>query len=1009
MKTIAECPVSFGPHVRWDYLKMQIRNTYMDINKEDKIRIKSDVESYTDEINRLKRTYDQLILEDLRENDDKIEMYTQSIGVAESNLAAAQKKETDRIIVNSRSNWHEQSEKGTKYFMSLQNKRQAASYINKITLDNGVEISGPNEIRSEIHKYYKGIYENEQDEVDINEMRTYLTDLPQITADQSRTLESDITLGELETALKTCGTTDTSPGPDGIPYAVYKKFWKILGPELLKSWLYSNEVGKLSPDQRYSVITLIPKPGKDASKINNLRPISLTNTDVKIITNTLTNRFATIMPDIINEYQTAYVKGRQITDNNYMIDKLIKTYEILGEDAFLVSLDARKAFDSVSHVYMLEVLKAFGCGANMVKTVKTLYTNLISSVMVNGFKTAVFGILAGVKQGDALSCILFVLCMEPLIRKIQNNVRIETINVVSPTTRVEVKPKVFAYADDLNPMVRNENSIQEVISEYERFSMLSGIYINPDKTEILRIGPQINNVQTVRVVYCGTNYDVPVLSKIKICGIFHPIESEETYPLNITNFVGKLKSKLDMWKPRSLTLVGKILIVKTFAISQLVYRMHTCHIKEEDLILIDRLCYSFIWNSTNNNRPGDKVKRTLLKNEYENGGFKAPCIKSMDSGIKLKKYLRAGSNYIAPVQDKLLSLYGIYSIVNSDYNITMLRKVLCPSIKTAMLTQKKLHDDTIQEILDAPPDEVSQEDIDYMAGQELRVTKFNVRNAGTIQALRRLVVRGICNLGQLLTVAFGPNDLILNIAKRNVISSYPREWIVFLTHNRDRIGNNMQHIGIKDRKYIKTSMITSKVIKDSITCKFVTKLTNSDVANRFRVEDNCEWNVFTYHPSRDTYSKSFNYRVLTGSYTTRFKLHRYRILDDPGCPFCNEGDDDVEHALLECPLSKITWSNLNDVIRLLGVDYELQSEDVIYGVKIEFNSRDAINTIIITIKRILIDPNKNYRILDDAYILGLFRTQLKLESHADVHRIAHKLKPKFWVKWKDIYMQLVSS
>ena len=465
-----------------------------------------------------------------------------------------------------------------------------------------------------------------------------------------------------------------------------------------------------------------------------------------------------------------------------------------------------------------------------------------------------------------------------------------------------------------------------------------------------------------------------------------------------------------MWKPRSLTLVGKILIVKTFAISQLIYRMHTCCIKEEDLTKIERICYSFIWNSTNNNRPGDKVKRTLMKNKYEHGGMKAPCIKSMDSGIKLKKYLRAGNNYIAPVQDKLLSLYGIYSVINSDYHIAMLKKILCPSIRIAIVTRKKLHKDTIEGILNAPQNEVSQEDIDYLAGHELRTTKYTIQSVGTTQALRRLGVRNIHNLGELITTTFGLNELIFNIAKVNVISCYPREWIALLTLNRDRIRNHEQCIGIRGKQYIKTSMITSRDIKDSLTYKFTTKLTNSDVAQRFRVADNCAWNVFTYQPSRDTYSKAFNYRVLTGSYTTRFKLHRYRILDDPLCPFCQEDDDDVGHAILECPLSQITWSNLNDVInRNFGISYQLQSEDVVYGVKNECRSRNAINTIIISMKRILIDPNKDYRILDEAHILGMFRAQLRLESYADVHRRAHNLKPKFWEKWNDIYNVLVNT
>ena len=83
------------------------------------------------------------------------------------------------------------------------------------------------------------------------------------------------------------------------------------------------------------------------------------------------------MVNIINEFQAAYVDGRQITDNNYLIDKLVKTAELMNENAYLVSLDARKAFQSVSHEYMLQVMKYFGCGDNIIHIVKTLYTDFM--------------------------------------------------------------------------------------------------------------------------------------------------------------------------------------------------------------------------------------------------------------------------------------------------------------------------------------------------------------------------------------------------------------------------------------------------------------------------------------------------------------------------------------------------------------------------------------------------------------------------------------------------------
>ena len=74
------------------------------------------------------------------------------------------------------------------------------------------------------------------------------------------------------------------------------------------------------------------------------------------------------------------------------------------------SLDAKKAFDSVSHSYIELCLKKFGC-KSFVPIFRTLYSELSTDIIINGRIETGFKILRGVKQGDALSCIIFIMCM----------------------------------------------------------------------------------------------------------------------------------------------------------------------------------------------------------------------------------------------------------------------------------------------------------------------------------------------------------------------------------------------------------------------------------------------------------------------------------------------------------------------------------------------------------------------------------------------------------------------
>ncbi len=175
----------------------------------------------------------------------------------------------------------------------------------------------------------------------------FLSDNPKLSDEDRLNLDKEITLDELESVVNKCG--DSLPGPDSLPYKFYKKMWLILCHYLLESWKYSFVIWLLPGDQRLSAITLLPKHGKDLEKIENWWPITLTTCDLKIFTKLISNRVAKVVDKIIHPCQTAFIPGRVVHDNLrifYFFNNYCNQNNI---DALLVSLDARKAFDSVSH------------------------------------------------------------------------------------------------------------------------------------------------------------------------------------------------------------------------------------------------------------------------------------------------------------------------------------------------------------------------------------------------------------------------------------------------------------------------------------------------------------------------------------------------------------------------------------------------------------------------------------------------------------------------------------
>ena len=102
---------------------------------------------------------------------------------------------------------------------------------------------------------------------------------------------------------------------------------------------------------------MLEKKDKDKRFIKNWRPISLLNTDMKIISKVLSTRIKNVLPFLISSSQTAYVKNRFISESGRVISDILEISNSLSlEDFLLVTVDIEKAFDSVNHCFLLQIL-----------------------------------------------------------------------------------------------------------------------------------------------------------------------------------------------------------------------------------------------------------------------------------------------------------------------------------------------------------------------------------------------------------------------------------------------------------------------------------------------------------------------------------------------------------------------------------------------------------------------------------------------------------------------------
>jgi len=425
------------------------------------------------------------------------------------------KKKGQALAERAKSKWFEEGEKANKYFLNLLKRKKQETLIEE--LHNGDNVA---KTKEEVENMVKDFYTNLYDK-DVNlkvDYDSFFPELPQISEEDRLMLDDVITLEELHKTLNEC--KDSSPGPDGIPYSIYKIGWEVLGPIILNSWNFSKSKGILPDFNRNSTIMLIPKEGKDPKQIGNWRPITLTNCDLKIFTKTISNRVARVLPKIILNTQVAYIPGRVVHDNLRMFEFYSRYCEENKVDAVLVSLDAAKAFDSVNHEYMFETLRRFGFSREFVEMVRFLYNDIKADILVNGFKTTMIRIRKCVKQGDALSCALFIICLDPVLRNIEGNNNIKAIEIVTPLSNKKLEQKTGGYADDVGAAIMNDKmSIDSLFKEYHRFSSYSGIRLNETKSEIMRLGSRTGERQEIEVDTGRSKFKLVTTDKIKICGV----------------------------------------------------------------------------------------------------------------------------------------------------------------------------------------------------------------------------------------------------------------------------------------------------------------------------------------------------------------------------------------------------------------------------------------------------------------------------------------------------------
>nr|GEV71529.1 RNA-directed DNA polymerase, eukaryota, reverse transcriptase zinc-binding domain protein [Tanacetum cinerariifolium] len=289
---------------------------------------------------------------------------------------------------------------------------------------------------------------------------------------------------EVKGAVWGCGL-NKSPGPDGFTVEFYRRYWSLIEDDVLEAVNYFFQNGYCHKGCNSSFIALIPKiPG--AKMVKDFKHISLIGSLYKIIAKLLANRLVTVMSDLVNEVQSAFIANRQILDGHFMLNEIIHWCKSKKKQTMIFKVDFEKAFDSVRLDFLDDVMANFGFGTRWRDWIISCLKSSSGSILVNGSPTLEFQFYKCLKQGDPLSHFLFILVMESLNLSLHNVVSAGHFKGVNLDN--SIKLSYLFYADDVVFVGQwCDLNLFTIIRVLDCFFRASGLRINLHKSKLIVI------------------------------------------------------------------------------------------------------------------------------------------------------------------------------------------------------------------------------------------------------------------------------------------------------------------------------------------------------------------------------------------------------------------------------------------------------------------------------------------------------------------------------------------
>ena len=583
----------------WDNLKIKMKEIFIRNGK--RIQRKTQQEQRALEIE----------LDSIIKKKDLLAAESENIRIIKNRLNEIESQKTEASRIRSKQDWIDKRENCSRYFHEEEKRKGGLKKMECLIDEAGKTVETKEEICKTAIKFYESLLTNEP--IDEHKLQTEIDrHIDKRLSDEQRdSIEGPITKQEILEAIKQM-KNNKSPGMDGLTREFYVMMWDLIGNDLVDVITNVYLKDNLPESWREGLITLIYKEKGDIKNLKNWRPITLLNTDYKIMTKSIANRIKKVAGRLINLDQACSLINRNIHDQLYFIRDYQHYYSEIKRTGLLVAIDQVKAFDRINHMLIFKILEKYNFGPTILGFVRTIYHKMRSCLVLNGFITAPFSVSRSVRQGDGLSMILFVLVGELLSQMLRNNMEI------APICLPNSKPKKLTqYADDVTILTDNKKALTTIMKVLGKYEKLTGAKINKEKTEILLIGPW-TKTQKEKI---PSQFFNQISENAKILGVYFGKNAQK---LNEQMLISKIEGVIEKWEDKALSMTGKILLLRTLVVSKIWHVAKVTGLQRKFIETVNRKMASFFWYP----KTFHCLNIQTLKNEITEGGLDFPDIET---------------------------------------------------------------------------------------------------------------------------------------------------------------------------------------------------------------------------------------------------------------------------------------------------------------------------------------------------------------------------------------------